>query len=83
MAQSTKLAIYEERIVDIVDATKHLPEALARDGKVELGRTQIARLMGKVRDALHMTATPCDCFHELHVFISSAHALPRHALGPM
>jgi uncharacterized Rmd1/YagE family protein len=32
LAQSTKLSIYEQRVVDIVSETKHLPEDLAVTG---------------------------------------------------
>lgn len=48
LAQSTKLSIYEQRIMDVVLQTKHLPEHLARDGKVKISRTQIAKLIGEV-----------------------------------
>lgn len=35
--QSTKLSVYEERVMEIVDSTKDLPELLATTGKVRDG----------------------------------------------
>lgn len=35
--QSTKLSLYEKRVVDMVLETKHLPEQLAATGLVRLG----------------------------------------------
>jgi len=60
LAQSTKLSIYEERLSDIVDATKHLPEGLARDGHVDIGRKDIARLIGEVRSGCGPTVHWCE-----------------------
>lgn len=34
LSQSTKLAIFEERVIHMVLETKNLPEALAESGKV-------------------------------------------------
>jgi uncharacterized Rmd1/YagE family protein len=48
LAQSTKLSVYEYRVVDIVDETKDLPEVLASTGKVDMGRKEVAQLMGRV-----------------------------------
>lgn len=36
LAQSTKLCIYEERVLELVLATKHLPQALATHGTVHV-----------------------------------------------
>ena len=33
LSQSTKLCVYEERVLDIVQSTKDLPESLAETGK--------------------------------------------------
>ncbi len=49
LAQSTKLSVYEKRVTDIVLETKHLPEALAEHGAVEISGHDIAKLIGKVR----------------------------------
>ena len=48
LAQSTKLSVYEYRVVAIVDETKDLPEVLASTGKVVLTRKAVAQLMGQV-----------------------------------
>ena len=48
LAQSTKLSVYEYRVVAIVEETKDLPEILASSGKVKMTRKQIAQLMGRV-----------------------------------
>jgi uncharacterized Rmd1/YagE family protein len=36
LAQSTKLCVYEERVVELVLETKHLPQALALNGTVQV-----------------------------------------------
>uniref|UniRef100_A0A7S3QNM5 DUF155 domain-containing protein n=2 Tax=Dunaliella tertiolecta TaxID=3047 RepID=A0A7S3QNM5_DUNTE len=48
LAQSTKLSVYEQRVVDIVLETKNLPESLAMTGALEISSTDIAKLIGKV-----------------------------------
>lgn len=48
IAQSTKLSVYEFRVVAIVEETKDLPEILAASGKVKMSRKKIAQLMGRV-----------------------------------
>jgi uncharacterized Rmd1/YagE family protein len=48
LAQSTKLSLHERRVTDMVGETKHLPESLARSGKVSLSPETIAKLIGKV-----------------------------------
>ena len=51
LAQSSKLAVYEERVWGLVEETKHMPEALAKDGKVNISTKKVAQLIGKVCDA--------------------------------
>jgi uncharacterized Rmd1/YagE family protein len=48
LAQSTKLCLYEERVLEVVEATRDLPEAMAATGRVPLSRTAVARLIGRV-----------------------------------
>eukprot|EP00878_Enallax_costatus_P019516 GHUV01020590.1.p1 GENE.GHUV01020590.1~~GHUV01020590.1.p1 ORF type:complete len:327 (+),score=56.52 GHUV01020590.1:1601-2581(+) len=48
LAQSTKLSLHERRVTEMVLETKHLPESLARTGKVSLKSETIAKLIGKV-----------------------------------
>jgi uncharacterized Rmd1/YagE family protein len=60
LAQSTKLAVYEERLQGIVQRTAHLPEMLATTGKVGIERKEIARLIGQVflqRSAVNLLST--------------------------
>jgi len=48
LAQSTKLSVYEKGIMDVVEETKNLPEALAETGEVKIHGKDIAKLIGKV-----------------------------------
>lgn len=48
LAQSTKLSVYEKRVVDIVLETKNLPESLAETGEINISGMEIAKLIGKV-----------------------------------
>jgi hypothetical protein len=48
LAQSTKLSLHERRVTDMVLETKHLPESLARSGKMQLSPDTIAKLIGRV-----------------------------------
>ncbi len=41
LAQSAKLSVYEERVMELVDDTKHLPMALANTGKVKVSPKQV------------------------------------------
>ena len=47
LAQSTKLMLYEELILELVSATKEIPQQLSATGKVALSRKTIAQLMGR------------------------------------
>ena len=47
-SQSTKLCVFEERVLAIVSNTKDLPETLATSGKITLSRKGIAQLIGQV-----------------------------------
>lgn len=46
LAQSTKLCVYEERVVDLVLRTKHLPQQMADHGAVRITAKEIAQLIG-------------------------------------
>ncbi len=46
LAQSTKLAHYEHRIMENVTRTAHIPHDLARTGQVHLSRTEILKIIG-------------------------------------
>jgi len=48
LAQSTKLCVFEERVLMIVEATRDLPGTLAATGEVNLKRKEVAQLIGRV-----------------------------------
>lgn len=48
MAQSIKLAAFEGHAIDTIRATAHLPESLARDGKIKLNRKTMAKIRGQL-----------------------------------
>lgn len=63
LAQSTKLTVYEERVVEIVESTKELPVILATTGTVKLSRKRIAQLIGRVflqKSAVNLLSTVLD-----------------------
>ena len=48
MAQSIKLAAFEGHAIETIHATSHLPESLAREGKIKLSRGEMAKIRGKL-----------------------------------
>lgn len=63
LSQSTKLSVYERRVTDIVNATRHLPEALARDGVVSISTEEVTRLVGSLfiqRAAVNLLSSVLD-----------------------
>jgi uncharacterized Rmd1/YagE family protein len=48
IAQSIKLTVFETSIQEIINKTKHLPENLAKKGKIPLRRKEIAQKMGQL-----------------------------------
>lgn len=48
MAQSAKLFVFEDRVDVTISDTKHIPLALAETGKIDISRTEISKLTGKV-----------------------------------
>ncbi|KAK9814251.1 hypothetical protein WJX72_002986 [[Myrmecia] bisecta] len=63
LSQSTKLCVFEERVLSIVASTKDLPEILAFTGKCSLSRKEIAQLIGKVfiqKSAVNLLSTVLD-----------------------
>ncbi|MBY0530294.1 MAG: RMD1 family protein [Rhabdochlamydiaceae bacterium] len=48
LAQSVKLTTFEELIQKTIDHTKHLPNDLAKKGKISLSRREISRKMGEL-----------------------------------
>jgi uncharacterized Rmd1/YagE family protein len=63
LAQSTKLSVYEERVMAIVEETKGLPELMAATGQVRVGRKEVAQLIGRVflqKSAVNLLSTVLD-----------------------
>lgn len=63
LAQSTKLCVYEERVVGLVSNTKHLPQHMARHGTVRISAKEVARLIGQVflqRSAVNLLSSVLD-----------------------
>lgn len=48
IAQSVELSAFETAMQRTFNATKHIPEELAREGKISLSRKQIRRIMGEL-----------------------------------
>lgn len=48
VAQSVKLATFEESIESLIEETKYLPVELAEKGKINLSPIQISKLIGKL-----------------------------------
>ncbi|WP_341502489.1 RMD1 family protein [Gallaecimonas sp. GXIMD4217] len=61
LAQSVKLETYEEQVQATIDGTSHIPETLAREGRVRLGRRQLARIRG----SLHLARARVNLHYEL------------------
>ena len=48
LAQSMKLAVFEERVEQTIKKTEHIPKSLAISGKITLSGKEIAQKMGKL-----------------------------------
>ncbi len=48
LAQSMKLAVFEERVEQTIKKTEHIPKSLANSGKITLSGREIAKKMGKL-----------------------------------
>lgn len=48
LAQSMKLAVFEERVEQTIKKTEHIPKSLAVSGKITLSGKEIAQKMGKL-----------------------------------
>ncbi|KIY92677.1 Sporulation protein RMD1 [Monoraphidium neglectum] len=63
LAQSTKLCVYEERVIDLVMSTKHLPQHMAEHGTVRISAKEVAQLIGQVflqRSAVNLLSSVLD-----------------------
>ncbi|MEK6733644.1 MAG: RMD1 family protein [Pseudomonadota bacterium] len=48
LAQSMKLAVFEERVEQTIKKTEYIPKSLAKNGRIPLSGKQIAQKMGKL-----------------------------------
>lgn len=48
MAQSIKLSDFEAYAIQTIENTKYLPQSLAREGKIKLGRREMAKIRGQL-----------------------------------
>lgn len=48
LAQSMKLSVFEDKIYRTIEKTKHLPEDLARKGRIFLSRKEISKKIGEL-----------------------------------
>lgn len=48
MAQSIKLVSFEKQVVDTIEKTKHLPESLAKTGRINLSKKALAKIRGQL-----------------------------------
>ena len=48
IAQSTKLTQFEESAASTVESSRHIPKALARDGKIQMSKTDISKMRGRL-----------------------------------
>lgn len=57
LSQSVKLAAFEGSILEVFETTRHIPENLAKYGKIPLSRKEIRRKMGELfieRSSIHL-----------------------------
>eukprot|EP01024_Parvocaulis_polyphysoides_P014941 TRINITY_DN1635_c0_g1_i2.p1 TRINITY_DN1635_c0_g1~~TRINITY_DN1635_c0_g1_i2.p1 ORF type:complete len:272 (+),score=28.97 TRINITY_DN1635_c0_g1_i2:88-816(+) len=47
LAQSTKLSVFEEKVQNLVEVTKSIPEVLAKEGKVAISSREMAKQIGR------------------------------------
>jgi len=62
-AQSTKLALFEEQVQQLVEDTREIPEKLAEEGEVHMERKEINKLIGQVflqKAAVNLLSTVLD-----------------------
>jgi hypothetical protein len=48
LAQSAKLFVFEDRVDTTISSARHIPVSLAERGRIDLSRTEISKLTGKV-----------------------------------
>lgn len=48
MAQSIKLAVFEQQALKTINTTRHLPASLANKGEINLSKTKLAKIRGQL-----------------------------------
>jgi uncharacterized Rmd1/YagE family protein len=48
MAQSAKLDVFEERVEETIQQTKHIPQNLATTGSIQYSQGDISKLIGRL-----------------------------------
>jgi uncharacterized Rmd1/YagE family protein len=48
MAQSAKLDVFEERVDETIQQTKHIPQNLATTGSIQYSQKDISKLIGRL-----------------------------------
>lgn len=48
MAQSAKLDVFEERVEETIQKTKHIPQNLATTGSIHYSQNDISKLIGRL-----------------------------------
>jgi uncharacterized Rmd1/YagE family protein len=48
MAQSAKLDVFEERVEETIQETKHVPQNLATTGSIQYSQGDISKLIGRL-----------------------------------
>lgn len=48
MAQSSKLDVFEERVEETIQKTKHIPLELAETGSINYSQKDISKLIGRL-----------------------------------
>ncbi|OMH84639.1 Sporulation protein RMD1 [Zancudomyces culisetae] len=48
LAQSSKISLFEELVEDSIEQTKHIPQALAQTGAVQMSRKSITKIFGQL-----------------------------------
>lgn len=48
MAQSAKLDVFEERVEETIQQTKHIPQNLATTGSIQYSQSDISKLIGRL-----------------------------------
>ena len=66
IAQSTKLCFFEERMSETMQDAQHVPKRLALTGKLNMTRTEIVRILGRLfksRVDINLCMCPCTFYN--------------------